>query len=173
VASIHLPIRRLRCENGRDLSRCSRYRDTHACCLRISEICRQGFVAEVHFWRHYCQAGQCRATCGRTLSRSARNGSAKSTRCGVVTRQVDCQRALVGSGETAAKPLLHSLLAPRCSQLPYIYARLYLWFNLRESRAPKTSGQIQKVFGGASRCGVRRSRFERAANLARGWWVAF
>jgi hypothetical protein len=38
----------------------------------------------------------------------------------------------VGSGQwkNAAKPLFHSLLAPR--SIPYLYARLYPWFNLRE-----------------------------------------
>jgi hypothetical protein len=171
------PIGRLRCENGRDLSRSlemleiPRYSPRAVCASRRS-------VARVLSPK--CIFGDIIVKLGNVERRAAalfhaRRATAAQNRLEAKSshgRQIVKERRGQWGSENAAKPA--PSLATRASLLAtsfYLYARLLLWFNRRGARAPKTSGQIQKIFGGASRCGVRRSRFEARIWRAYGGWL--
>jgi hypothetical protein len=167
------PIGRLRCENGRDLSRCSRYRDTHRVLFAHLGDLSPGFCRRSAFlatllsnWAMSSDARPRSFTLGAQRQRKI-DSKLSSRMAGKLSKNG------VGSGQWAVKtrrsPLLHSLLAPRCSQPPSICTSVYISGSILGSRARQKQVAKFKKFSAAR----GRSRFERAANLARGCGVAF
>jgi hypothetical protein len=135
-------------------------------------------LCEAPFWRHNCQDGQFSIAGSSVNSRSARNGGAElasmlsACKTGELSKICRGQWA-VGSGETAAKPLLHSLLAPRCSLLPITYTCVYAISSILGSRARQKQVAKFKKFSAAQVVAGRGDRDSRGPRIWRagGGWL--
>jgi hypothetical protein len=168
------PIGRLRCENGRDLSRCSRYRDTHRVLFAHLGDLSPGFCRRSAFlatllsnWAMSSDARPRSFTLGaqrqrRIDSKLSRRMAGKLSKNGVGS----------GAVKTRRSPLLHSLLAPRCSQPPSICTPVYCYGSIVGEPARQKQVAKFRKFSAAqvvAACGDRDLRREFGAHMAGGF----